>query len=219
MAAQFWVGNTNGDMPNAGRDKLEGFLEQLAPCLLHEQGAVLTDLRPVLTAATEFVPEIKTNMRLPYLALHELFNTFVSAENRAPMPAVIEELIRKDFAKPSSEALITYAIAGQVVGWPLEVHREALDTYFKRRGKPSGLRFPRLFEAAVSLDLAERYRLAGDMDNCRFMVALAVESHPGHQRLLQLETELDPQVPIQGSNILLPPPETDAVAESATPPN
>lgn len=131
------------------------------------------------------------------------------------MPAVIEELTRKDFARPSLEALIAYAIAGQVVGWPLEVHRQALDTYFKRRGKPSGLRFPRFFEAAVSLDLAERYRLAGEMDSCRLIVALAVESHPGHQRLLQLETQLDPDFPIRGSDILLPSPASDAVAENA----
>lgn len=218
MAPQYWVGNANGDLRNAGRNKLEGFLEQLAPCLLNEQGAVLTDLRPVLSAAAEFVPGIKTALRLPYLALHYLFNKIVPAGD-APMPAVIEELTRKDFARPSSEALIAHAIAGQVVGWPLEVHRQALDSYFKRRGKPSGLRFPRFFEAAVSLDLAERYRLAGEMDSCRLMVALAVESHPGHQRLLQLETQLDPGVPIQGSDILLPPPASDAVAENAPPPN
>jgi hypothetical protein len=219
LAPQYWVGNTNGELRNAGRDKLEGFLEQLAPCLLKEQGAILTDLRPVLSAAAEFVPGSNTALRLPYLAMHDLFNQIVSAGDRAPMPTVIEKLIRKDFARPSSEALIAHAIAGRVVDWPLEDHRQAVDTYFKRRGKPNGLRFPRLFEAAVSLALAERYRLAGDMDNCRLMVALAVESHPGHQRLLQLETELVPDVPIHGSGILLPPPASDAVAENANPPD
>jgi len=61
-----------------------------------------------------------------------------------------------------------------------------------------------LFEAAVSLDLAERFRLIGDTDQCRKMVALAVESHPGHQRLVQLEAEIDPDTPIHGADILLP---------------
>lgn len=213
MAPQYWVGNVDGDLRNAGRDKLEGFLQQLASSLMKEQGAVVTDLRPVLSAASEFMANIKIAKRLPYLALHNIFNAVVPRADWAPMTVAVEELTRKDFVKPSSEALIAHAITGQVIDWPLAVHREALESYFKKRGNSSGLLFPKLFEAAVTLDLAERYRQAGDMDSCRLMVALAVECHPGHQRLLNLETELDPDVPIQGSEILLPPLPSDAVAE------
>ncbi|MFP3758738.1 hypothetical protein SB751_33185, partial [Cupriavidus sp. SIMBA_020] len=50
MAPQYWVGNAEGELLSAGRSKLEGFLEQLVPCQLGEEGAVLTDLRPVLNA-------------------------------------------------------------------------------------------------------------------------------------------------------------------------
>ncbi|MCY1191580.1 hypothetical protein D9M72_28230 [compost metagenome] len=46
--------------------------------------------------------------------------------------------------------------------------------------------------------------MADDMVNCRRLVALAVESHPGHQRLLELEAGIDPGTPIHGVDVLLP---------------
>ena len=204
MAPQYWVGNAEGDVISAGRRKLEGFLEQFVPCVLKEEGATLTDLQPVLGPVAKLLANAKKDLRLPYLALYALFNGVVPEENRAPISESIDKLIQQELSQPSAEALIAHTILGKMVNWPLEAHLQVLESYFKRRGKPSGLRFPRLFEAAVSLDLAERFRLMGDMGKCRKMVALAVESHPGHQRLVQLEAEVDPDTPIHGADILLP---------------
>lgn len=203
MAPQYWVGNVEGDLLSVGRSKLEGFLEQLVPCQLGEEGAVLTDLRPVLSAVADVVLAAKRDPRLPYLALYTLFNMVVPAEQKAAVSERIEKLIHQDLSQPSSEALLVHTVAGKVPGWTLEVHDKTIESYLKRRGSPSGLRFPRFYEAAVSLDLAERYRMADDMVNCRRLVALAVESHPGHQRLLELEASIDPDTPIHGSDVLL----------------
>ena len=204
MAPQYWVGNAEGDMINAGRRKLEGFLEQFVPCLLKEEGATLTDLRPALNTVAVLLPNSKKGLRLPYLALYALFNRAVSEEQRAPISESIDTLIQQELLQPSAEALIAHTILGKMINWPLESHVQELENYFKRRGKPSGLRFPRLFEAAVSLDLAERYRLMGDLDKCRKMISLAVESHPGHQYLVQFEAKFAADTPIHGSYILLP---------------
>lgn len=204
MAPQYWVGRAEGDISKAGRDKLEGFLEQLASCLLREPDAVVTDLRPVLAVACEVVPRLEKRLRLPYLALHALFNMHVAKQNLAAMPSAIEALIQEELGEPSSEALIAHALAGQTVQWPLEVHREALKTYLRRRAAANGLRFPRLFEAAIALDLAERLRCAGDMEGCRRVVALAVENNPGHTRLLEGERNLMPAVQISWRDVMLP---------------
>jgi len=112
--------------------------------------------------------------------------------------------MKQDLSQPSPEALLVHTVAGKVPGWTLEVHDQTIESYFKRRGRPSGLRFPRFYEAAVTLDLAERYRLEGDILNCRRLVALAVESHPGHQRLVELEASIDLDTPIRGADVLLP---------------
>ncbi|MCK9812842.1 hypothetical protein M1B35_01420 [Pseudomonas sp. MAFF 302046] len=204
MAPQYWIANADGDVISAGRRKLEGFLEQFVPCALREEGAFLTDLSPVLIPVAELLPSAKKNLRLPYLALYALFNGVVPEGSRAPVSETIDRLIQQELSQPSAEALIVNTILAKVANWPLEIHLQVLEGYFKRRGKPSGLRFPRLFEAAVSLDLAERFRLVGDMDQCRKMVALAVESHPGNQPLVQLEAAVAPDTPIHGADVLLP---------------
>ena len=115
LAPQYWVGHAGGDITRAGRDKLEGFLEQLASRLLREPDAIVTDLRPVLAVACEVVPRLEKRLRLPYLALHALFNMHVAKQDLAPMPSAIEALIQKELGEPSSESLIAHALAGQTV--------------------------------------------------------------------------------------------------------
>ncbi len=204
MDPRYWVGQTEGDVATAGRDKLEGFLQQLASCLLHEPGAILTDLNPVLTAVSESVPRLKKQFRLPYLTLYALFNKHVMKQDTVEVPKAIETLIQEELAAPSSEALVTYALLGQSVLWTLEEHREAVNTYMRRRAAADRLRFPRLFETAILLELAERLRLAGDMESCRAVVALAVENHPGHAGLLEAETKLQSEIPIRWRDVMLP---------------
>lgn len=101
------------------------------------------------------------------------------------------------------EALPVRTVAGKVPAWTLEVHDQTIESYFKRCGRPSGQGLPRFYEA-VTLDLAERYRIEGDIMNCRRLVALAVETHPGHQGLLGLEASIDPDTPIHGADVLPP---------------
>lgn len=204
LAPQYWVGRAEGDITKAGRDKLEGFLQQLASCLLREPDAVVTDLRPVLAAACEFVPRLEKRLRLPYLAMHVLFNMYVARQDLAPMPPAIEKLMQEELGEISLEALIAHALSGQTVPWSLEAHRAALNTYLRRRAAVNGLRFPRLFEAALVLELAERLRCVGDMEGCREVVALAVENHPGHTGLMEAETNMLPDVPIIWRDIMLP---------------
>lgn len=204
FAPQYWVGGAKGNLAKHGRDKLEGFLQQLASCLLGEPDAVLTDLRPVLAAASEAVPRLEKRLRLPYLALHALFNMHVAVQDSAATPSAIERLIQVELGEPSSESLIAHALSGQIVPWPLKVHQTALDDYLRRRAAPNGLRIPRLFEAALAFELAERLRQADEMEECQATVALAVENHPGHPGLLEFETNLQATVPIRWRDVMLP---------------
>lgn len=207
MAPQYWVGQTEGNIQFAGRDKLEGFLEQLASCLLKEPDAVLTDLRPVLGAAMEFIPTTERRLRLPYLALVVVFNAYVSPQEQAPISAAVHGLITQELGEISSEALLVHLLVGQELPWSVDEHAQAVQHYLRRRSAKNGLRVSRVFEAALTLELAERCRATGDMDRCRESVALAVENHPSHLRLQELEQQLDVQPPIRWRDVLLPPPE------------
>lgn len=207
MAAQYWVGRGEGDIRPHGRDKLEGFLEQLGSCLLKEPEATVTDLRPVLAAAVEFIPAVERRLRLPYLALLVAFNAYVREQDRAPIPAAVNALIELELGVPGSEALVAHTLCEQVVAWDIEDHVQAVEGYLRRRGAKNGLRFPRVIEAALILDLAERFRMTGRMEGCRTIVALAVENHPGHAALQALERDLQPTTPIRWLDVLLPGPE------------
>lgn len=204
MAAQYWVGGTGGDIRLAGRNKLEGFLEQLAACLLNEPNATITDLRPVLQLAIEFVPGLERRHRLPYLALLVGFNGAVRQEDRAPVPAAVDALIDRELSEPGTEALLAHTLCEQSAPWSAGQHAQAVEDYLRRRGAKNGLRFPRVIEAAVILDLAERLRLGGSMDECRTAVALAVENHPGNALLQEFERGLQQDTPIRWRDILLP---------------
>lgn len=214
MAPQYWVGRTEGNIQFAGRDKLEGFLVQLASCLSREPDAVLTDLRPVFAVAMEFIPTIERRHRLPYLALIVGFNAYVSPQEQAPISAAVHALIAQELVEVSSEALLVHLLDGQDLPWSVDEHAQAVQHYLRRRGAKNGLRFPRLFEAALSLELAERCRATGDMARCRESVALAVENHPGHLRLQELEQQLNLQSPIRWRDVLLPLPEQRETVEA-----
>jgi hypothetical protein len=205
MAPQYWVGRADGDITRVGRDKLEGFLEQLASCLLREEGASVTDMRDVLVAATDFVPRLEARLRRPYLALHLLFNMYAGRERGAPTPANLEQLINRELNEPCAEALLCHTVYGMVVDWPIPTHLEAIQAYLRRRGAKNGLRLPKVFEGAITLDVAERYRAAGDVESARGIVSLAVENNPGHARLLELEQNFDGTVAIEWRTVLLPP--------------
>jgi hypothetical protein len=204
LAPQYWVGRAEGDITKLGRDKLEGFLQQLASHLLGQPDAVITDMRQVLERVSGFALNIKKPFRLPYLALHFLFNWYVSPTDSAATSAAVKDMIENELGEPCSESLIAHALSDQIVDWPLDVHRQMLDRYLHRRAAANGLRFPRAFEAAITLELAERYRLAGDTEACKAMVALAVDNHPGHAGLLELERNFQAEVPISWRDVILP---------------
>lgn len=204
LSPEYYIWIADGDIENNGREKLEGFLSQFESIYLKRPNSSLTDMRQVLIKSIEFIPKIKKELRRPYLALQFIFNLIVSQENKVTLPKPIIDLMEKELDDPSPEALIAHCLSGQIIEWPLHSHRQTLDIYFRKRSAKGGLRFSRTFEAAITLDLAERYRAAGDIDTCLEMIELAVDNHPGNVQLLEFENEFDSKVEIKWHEILRP---------------
>lgn len=204
LAPQYWVGRVAGDITIAGRDKLQGFLSQLASCYLKEPNAVITDLGDVLRASSSFVANLEKKLRLPYLTLHCLFNQCVKPESRVEINPKLNTLIERELSEPSAESLISFTLSYQQVDWALDVHQKEIRNYFRRRSAKNGIRFPRLFESAIVLDLAERYRLSADLTQVKNVIAMAVENNPGNTELLEFEATYQIDQPIKWYEILLP---------------
>lgn len=213
MAPQYWVWRPLRRAADA-RQRLEGHLSQLAGVLSKAPDAALTDIRPMLGDIERLLPKASPRHKAAMLALYGLFNVHMTPEERMPRFRDVLDDYAEDVVTPSIEALVAFTIVGETDKWPIDVHRGLIDTYFSKRAVKAGLQAPRIFESAMCLTLAERYRLAGQIDDARDMVALAVENAPGHQQLLQLEAAFDPTVEIRWQAVLLPQPPSPQAQDS-----
>lgn len=202
-APSFWVARTDGDISGAGRDKFEGFLEELASAAMRQPDATITDITEVLKKFVVLAPNMKVNIIRPYLALLVMFNA-VAGEKARPRTAPVEALIQRNLDAPCSEALVALAFFGEVPKWSLEDHYRQIQDYKRLRGSKSGIRFPRVFEAAVALELAERYRLAGEFELCKTMVGEAADDYPEHTELRRLVGVVGANTPLRWREVLLP---------------
>ena len=203
-APHYWVGHPLG-AARESRSRLEGFLQQLASVETRSAEAQLTDMRTVLADIERLVPQASKSDRPAMVALHFLFNINVPEECRTPDYEAVHQTLQKHIDTPSGEALVLlcYAI-DPAAHWDLQVHRQGHDDFFKKRSKPSGLQVPRLFEAAISLTLAERYRSLGDIEHSRALLSFAVSNYPGHAGLLTTEKTFTGEDALEWRKILIP---------------
>lgn len=180
---QYWIHKPDKS-PEAGFKKLEGFLHQLSNCYLRLPDARLTDLSAVLIDAAKSMGSLEKDARLPYLALIGLYRKIVSNSVFVPSP---KESYLKELDAPSASSLICHLILRKEPHWDIPTHKSVIETYFSSRHNKNSFHAPRLFESAMYLDLAERYRSSGDKDSASLYIALAVNSFPEHQALRNFE--------------------------------
>lgn len=201
MAPQYWVGRPLTDALQARR-RLEGFLGQLAALERGDANAMLTDLREVLGDIEKLFPQARNSVKPALYVLYVAFNAVVSKESQRPDWQLFMERHAAVAEAPSGDVLIGRTLLGSTDGWSLATHQVAYDQYWSERLTKSGLHAPRIFEAAAALVLAERYRQDGHDDQCRKLIAEAVECHPGHEGLQQFESHLKIDKPINWREIL-----------------
>ncbi|HUE79129.1 MAG TPA: hypothetical protein VMN38_05815 [Sphingomicrobium sp.] len=203
MAPQYWVWQPLRHASEARR-RLEGHLSQLANVLTNAPDAALTDLRPMLGDVERLIDKASAQNQAAMFALYGLFNVHMVPEQRMPRFREILEQHAEVVARPSIESLVAFTIVDETEKWPIEVHRDLVDTYFAKRAVKAGLQAPSIFESAMCLTLAERYRLVGQSEDARAMIGLAVENAPGNRQLLDFEASFDPIVAIAWRDVLLP---------------
>jgi hypothetical protein len=204
LAPQYWVGNANL-YEGSGSKKLEGFLSQFANHITGTSGAVITDLKELLTKVEDKINELKKCDKLPYMALYLLFNGFVSNEQRTENFDDFSTIFENELSHSTSESLVTNLLFNITPSWDMPTHHNCLLHYFKTRDHKHNFRAPKVIEAGMTLQLAERYRLSEDCNAAIELIAMAVENYPSHAALRQFEIDfkLDNQL-IDWASILLP---------------
>ena len=201
VAPQHWVFLPITDAQE-GRFRLEGLLSLAASCDVGESGAAFVDMRPALADAERLLRRARKADRAALLGLHFLYNMQVAEEYRTPAYSAFRDKHFAGFNVPSVLAMVVATAAGLDFTNDLEEHRGLVERYFVERVRPKGLHAPRLYETALWLVLAERYRTAGDIPQARAAIAAAVETYPGKAALRSFESDFDGAVPIIWRDIL-----------------
>lgn len=209
MAPEYWIGHALKDA-NQIRQRIEGFLQQLIPILSGAPDSKLTDLRPVLADIERLLPKARKTNRPGMVVLHALFNFSVSEAQRTEGYRELLDKYKDETLLLIPEMLIARTYFKTTHDWTLQQHQEVHDKYFKQRTKPNGLHAPRQIDIAITLELAERYRAAGQLDLAKSLLAMAVDNHPGYMRLLDFETNFSLNTLIDWELLLFPKPENTA---------
>lgn len=203
LASRYWIGEKL-QHPREARMRFEGLMGQIISIESKEEGGGINDLRPVLADVERLIPEAEQRHRPAMMMLHALFNGVVVAELKSDGCEEFLEKHADEMAATSSEALAVRTWFGTTDGWEIDDHQIVHNEYFRQRPRRNGLHLPRSFEAAISLTLAERYRLGGDAEEARRLIGGAVENHPACPALQQLEIGFDPAQPIDWRATLFP---------------
>ncbi len=206
LAPEYWIGNSNDLKFSDGVSRLEGFLTQLSACLSNVEDASLTDIRSMLLNVERLMEQGTQEKRLAFLALYLLFNVHVTSDQRMENLQKVETKYSADTDVPSVEFLLVYMLVQQDPGWTLPDYEQLIETYYAKRNTSSGLRLPRTFEAGVLLYIAEQYRCAGDIERLKENIQNAIECHPGHEPLQQLEDSVNIDTPIEWREVVFPQP-------------
>ncbi len=201
-APQHWIGNATNLDRATGRQRLEGFLNQVAVSLSKEPGAVVTDMRDVLVKASAMLPQMKQRERLPFLALYYVFYGIAPSKEQPPEVSKVKKRYGSEFECPSVEAMLVKLVLGVTPNWTLTEYEAVHDDYFNQREKAGGLKVSRTFEAGVSLELAELYRAAGNPERAVEFVSKAVENYPGNTALRKLEQTFDPEKTVNWRDVV-----------------
>ena len=169
------MSNLDAVQPEAGLEWLDGFLEQIAAYWHKPEGAQFSDLRAAMEKVEGLLANMSAKSRLAYLTVYFAFNMTFPPERHCANAQKVAERYISLFDKPSAESMVLNTLVGQVPNWPLGVHAALLDQHLSLRSKKSGRRYPRILDAAMSLDLAERYRAAGDNVGAKTRLKAATE--------------------------------------------
>ncbi|MDV7581577.1 hypothetical protein R4795_15225 [Acinetobacter baumannii] len=209
LAPQYWIAEIDFTV-GAGIRKLAAFLFQLKNCLNSIPNTSVTDLTNVLDEFESKIDTLKQVDKHAYLALYIIYYNYLkdTYENEKERKQKVHKFMKKHQKKisnPCIEGLIVNTLLRLQIQWDIKDHEKYLIQYFKDRDKKLKIRCPDIFESAMILQLAERYRKDGNEIKTLELIEMAVENLPSHKELRHFEKEYKRlSQPIDEKEILFP---------------
>lgn len=188
LAPEYWIWQLDFS-DGSGSQKLKGFLSQLASCMEHVPNSTVTELTEVLDEVERKIDSFKKEDKRAYIALYIAYYHFFSDPNKKEKHLKFIKYYEKQILIPCTEGLIITHLLSLTPSWDLQSHYDCITRYFKERDHKGKIRFPKIFEAGMILQLAERYRLNNNETKVIELIGMAVESYPEHAVLRQFEED------------------------------
>lgn len=205
LAPQYWIGHADGYNGQTARQYLEGFLSQVVSLMRRTPDAKLTDLTAVLDRIeAQPLDNVKASERRSMLTLYALFQCVAPLNYRRAQAEQLLQRYESDFQDPTVEQLAFNLVIEGRFDWSVDQLEELHATYFRERHQRNVLSLGRALEAVFTLRLAREYQILGRYERVRELVSFAVESHPGHAALRNLENTLgaESSAPIEPYDII-----------------
>ncbi|MGP5563435.1 hypothetical protein [Vreelandella alkaliphila] len=204
LAPQYWVGKAV-IYEGSGSRKLEGFLSQYADRLENKPNAAFTNLTDLLSEVESKIHELKKHDKLSYTALYLLFNGAIPETQKMLNIDKFSSIHEKELTRATPEALLLNLLFNIESPWDTTAHYDCLKKYFRNRDNKFNFRAPKIIEAGMALQLAERYRIDKDYHKAMELIAIAVENYPDHKALREFEEDFKiNESRIDWSKVLLP---------------
>jgi hypothetical protein len=189
LAAQHWIGNSEGFTPAEAPRFLTGFLELLLPVMAGDDGAEIVDITGVLEKIERALPgEQRPEVRRPMIAIYILWHKFLKTEHHRPRSDRVIERFAADLDAPSMTAFAVRLLTGKDLNWTDDELRDLVEARRRDVQRGRGQKLPDRFDPALLLCLAQRrWKLASD--EARSLISEAVESLPGDAGLIEIERE------------------------------
>ena len=155
----------------------------------HVPNSTVTELTEVLDEVERKIDSFKKEDKRAYIALYIAYYHFFSDPNKKEKHLKFIKYYEKQILIPCTEGLIITHLLSLTPSWDLQSHYDCITRYFKERDHKGKIRFPKIFEAGMILQLAERYRLNNNETKVIELIGMAVESYPEHAVLRQFEED------------------------------
>ena len=192
---KYWLHKPGDFSQRDGQKRLFEFCRQWMSRKRGEPQSIspLTDL---LKQAMERWPKMNRRARVPFMVLTRLYNSIVPPSDQVAIPDECTSQFDFYRSDPSIEAMILALLTQVAPQWTVDDHKKALLGWLSGERRNGAFRIPSQMKAGLLLDLAERQRLSGNIDEARTLIGRAVENHPGDARLIQFERDFDHSAPI-----------------------
>jgi hypothetical protein len=190
----------------AGRNWFEGFLELYDRGVLGAKQPTMVGLRESLDGLDDLPhwEKVSPESKRGYVALLNAVHSFLPAHFQPTKAPSIQKRWQTALASPCPEALVLYCLAGVVPRWTIEQHTKTLLDHLHRRAKTNGLRLPRRLDAAMLLELAERYRRGGEWAKALTFLEMACENFPEFTALREFYRDVKPDIEFSWRLALVP---------------